>query len=287
MRIISGLMIAALFLFGATGACLASADADPSALPGDLELRVHAFIAGSMATQDLLEQCRTAPNDEAYAHYEKQQQRLAGDLAALQQMMIAAVEAGNTETIQDMCRIWRSLDELGRQTLHPVISQMESASLHTANRSLREYLPGYGYTESGYQYRKGLELDREFKGNRWQDEELTVTTNVTAKLTITLDLVGMFQDLAASGVIRNLKVGEPYEVQRGEPLLVVNISFEAVKSLVTKTQRRFEINKVWFELFRRKTSYSSSAPWDLVGKTYVIMQEPTGDQIVTGVKSQE
>jgi hypothetical protein len=66
-------------------------------------------------------------------------------------------------------------------------------------------------------------------------------------------------------------------------MIVCNVTFQRIKSIVTKTNRKFEINKVWFELLRAESSFWSDGDWEYVGKTYEILQEPTGEAVVTSI----
>ena len=104
-------------------------------------------------------------------------------------------------------------------------------------------------------------------------------------MTISLDLLQILQGWLTGGVIKNLVVSEPYQANlNGQPLLVVNVSFQRIKAIIIKTNRRFEINRVWFALLRARRW--STGPWVPVGKTYEIIFEPTGEEIVTGIQSE-
>lgn len=87
------------------------------------------------------------------------------------------------------------------------------------------------------------------------------------------------RQLEAAGVIKNLKVSQPFESRTS-----VKVSFQASQNIVIKAKRRFEVNKIWFELLRAKGDpWWTTTPWEVCGRTYEIVNEPTGDVDVFGV----
>jgi hypothetical protein len=186
--------------------------------------------------------------------------------------------------------VYKSLPVNARPALYGVLGYLkvemaQSNFKFLSEQKFREYFPGYGYTEPGYKYRKGRELDREYKGVTWQNEEHSISTTWNVNLTISIDLLNIISGLVTGGAIKNLEVGPQYSMNvGGQPMIVCNVSFQRIKSIVTKTNRKFEINKVWFELLRAKSSIWSDSEWELTGKTYEILQEPTGESVVTGIE---
>ncbi len=205
-------------------------------------------------------------------------------------LSIKKSQYGQLEMLSD---IYRSLPDGARQSLYPTLGYMKFEITHKADEYLteekfREYFPGYGYSEPGFKYRKGRELDREEKGVTWVLEEQSITTTWNVNLTVTLDIVKILTGMVTGGAIKDLRVSEPFHMNMGgTPLLVANVSFQRIKAIVTKTNRKFEVNKVWFELLRTKSSsWSNNATWEPCGKTYEILQEPTGEAVVTGIEGQ-
>jgi hypothetical protein len=250
-----------------------------------LQATIHQLIAASWQATD---EALTASHDVAGPDRDAaaETDRLVRDLG---RRLTDALEAGNRQPLEAFRDEYLALDPAGRAALFPVLDQVRASQLQAlrpavSETQMREYFPGYGHTEYGYKYRKGREVSREHKGFRWQSEEQTINMNLNQELVINLDLLSIFQGLAQSGAIKDLKVGEPYQMTTGgAPFFVCKISFTANKTLVTKTNRKYEVSKVWFELWRAKGIIWTTGDWELVGQTYVIMQEPTGDDVVTGV----
>ncbi len=234
------------------------------------------------------------PSPAHDANYQKVAEIFAKNSAELSRGLLTCLSEKDREPIEVISQIYKELDPAARMAfydaLQPLRFQTEAefgSGLSAAE--FREYFPGYGYTEPGYKYRKGREIDREAKGFSWQNEEQTITSTFNAKLTINIDLLGIFQGLLTSGVIKNLNVGKEFTMNvNGQPMICAEISFQLVKSITTKTNRKFEVSKVWFELLRTKSSGGWGAPpaqWELCGKTYEILQEPTGEAVVTDAKA--
>lgn len=193
------------------------------------------------------------------------------------------------QQIELISDIYRSLPVGARDALYPTLGALKFEIIHGGNsfmteEQFREYFPGYGYSEPGFKYRKGRELDREYKGVTWQYEEQTISTTWNVSLTINIDLLSILQGMVTGGAIKNLKASEPFHMNvGGQPMIVCNVSFQRIKAITTKINRKFEINKVWFELLRTKSSSWSEPVWELCGKTYEILQEPTGEDVVTSI----
>lgn len=194
------------------------------------------------------------------------------------------------EQIEFVSSIYKSLDHAARLALFPTIDIIKSASINELKpilppNKVDEYFPGYGYAEPGYKYRKGKEIGREYKGSQWQYEEQTLSTTWNVELVVTIDIVQILKNMLSSGAITNLNVGPQYEINmNGIPTLVCKVTFNRVKSLVTKINRKFDVNKVWFELWRAKYNGFTTGPWELCGKTYEIIYEPSGENVVTEIK---
>ena len=140
------------------------------------------------------------------------------------------------------------------------------------------YFPGYGYVEPGFAYRKGREVAREYKGTTWVEEDRTITTSGSVELVIDFSLIPHLRQLEAEGVIKNLKIGEAVERTS------VKVTFQASQTIVVKAKRKFDVNKIWFELLRAKGDpWWTTTPWEVCGRTYEIVNEPTGDVLVLAV----
>lgn len=206
--------------------------------------------------------------------------------------VMLSVKKSQYGQIDMLSDIYKSLPDGARNALYPTLGYLKFEITHKADDFLteekfREYFPGYGYSEPGFKYRKGRELDREEKGVTWVLEEQSISTTWNVSLTVSIDILNILSGMVTGGMIKNLKVSEQFTMNvGGTPMIVCNVSFQRIKAIVTKTNRKFEVNKVWFELLRSKSSsWSNSAAWEPCGKTYEILQEPTGESVVTGIEA--
>lgn len=256
----------------------------------DLQTQVFGMINQYWLVQDLYAKLCSShtPADEAKFN-------AAADLYKKQSIdmgkkIVAQLEDPNREVVSVISDIYKSLDPISRTSLYPALGYLKSEvalELRSplSEQEFREYFPGYGYTEPGFKYRKGREVGRENKGVTWQSEEHSITTTFSVELTVTIDLLGILQGMVKNGTIKNLVVGEQFETNvNGTPMFVVKVSFQVIKAIVTKTNRKFEVNKIWFELLRAKDNgWGNTGPWEPVGKTYEIINEPTGEEVVVNV----
>jgi len=207
--------------------------------------------------------------------------------------LLNGLESRSRELLEVLSEIYKSFDPISRMALYPSIGYLRVALLqeHRApltDQEFKEYFPGYGYGEPGFKYRKGRELEREPKGSTWQQEEQSITTTWNVELVVTLDILNILAGMATSGAIKDLQVGPQQTMEvNGQPMIVVKVTFTRVKAITTKTNRKFEVNKIWFELLRAKVSGWSTGPWETCGKTYEIINEPTGEDVVIGISAQK
>lgn len=251
--------------------------------------KIFAAIAEYWSVQDLYIQYAQDQSQENEEKWTKAIEHHTKVSVAIGKEVAKSIKLPSYEQIQMLSDIYRSLPDGAKNSLYPILGTIRFEIIHNdsplTEEQFREYFPGYGYSEPGYKYRKGRELDREYKGVTWQYEEQTISTTWNVSLVINIDLVGILQGMLTSGVIKNLKVSEPYNMNvSGQPMIVCNVSFQRIKAITTKINRKFEINKVWFELLRAKSSVWSDSEWELCGKTYEILQEPTGEDVVTGIQ---
>ena len=144
----------------------------------------------------------------------------------------------------------------------------------------KEYFPGYGYSEPGFIYRRGRELDSEFLYARWEDEEKTFSQNKIYEFTVELKLVAELKIK-----FPNLKVLKEFGVDiGGNFVMCAKVKFETNKTLTVRTKRKFGEYKKWFELLRAKKTVWSNPVWELTGKTYQHFTEATGEEVATSIK---
>ncbi|HNY10946.1 MAG TPA: hypothetical protein PKK26_05080 [Candidatus Wallbacteria bacterium] len=147
-----------------------------------------------------------------------------------------------------------------------------------------EYFPGYGYSEPGFEYRRGKELSSEFLHAYWQDEIKVVETAKHFEGTIEFKLAA---ELAAKPGLANFQqIGEPFKVDiGGHIILAVKVSFDTRTQITTSSKKKYAATKVWFELLRRKKgSFSSSTGWAECGKTYEMHDFYTNEEVISEVK---
>ncbi|MCK5683541.1 hypothetical protein KAJ27_05450 [bacterium] len=145
----------------------------------------------------------------------------------------------------------------------------------------KEYFPGYGYSEPGFIYRRGRELDSEFLYARWEDEEKTFSQNKIYEFTVELKLVAELKIQ-----FPNLKVLKEFGIDiGGNFVMCAKVKFETNKTLTVRTKRRFGEYKKWFELLIAKKTVWSDPEWELTGKTYQHFTEPTGEEVATSIKN--
>jgi len=146
-----------------------------------------------------------------------------------------------------------------------------------------EYFPGYGYSEPGFEYRRGKELSSEFLHAYWQDEIKVVETAKHFEGAIEFKLAA---ELAMNPSIGNFKqIGEPFKVDIGGHItLVVKVSFDTRTQITTSSKKKYAATKVWFELSKRKKGGFSSSAWEVCGKTYQMHDFYTNEEVVSAVK---
>ena len=204
--------------------------------------------------------------------------------------VLSSIKKNKYGKLELLSEIYKSLPVEARPAYYMVLGFMKVEIIHSYKQHLSEeqfkaYFPGYGYTEPGYKYRKGREVAREEKGVTWQEEEVSISTTWNVSLTVSLDVLNILKGMLSSGVIKNLKVSKEFTMEvSGQPMICFNVSFQRTKSIKTKTTRRFEVNKIWFELLKAKSSMWSDSEWEVCGKTYEIVHEPTGESVVTSLQ---
>ncbi len=257
----------------------------------ETQQRIFATITEYWQVQELFIKYAQNQNEENEQNWNKAIEAHTLECVNIGKDVVMSMKKSHYDQIQILSDIYRSLPTGARNALFPTLGYLKVEANQGDNEFLteekfREYFPGYGYSEPGYKYRKGRELDREFKGVNWQYEEQTISTTWNVSLTINIDLIDILKGLVTGGAIKNLRISDSYQMNvGGQPMIVCNVSFQRIKAITTKINRKFEINKVWFELLKTKSSAWSDPVWELCGKTYEILQEPTGEDVVTSIEA--
>lgn len=202
-----------------------------------------------------------------------------------------SVKLGNenfktSDIFRNFSDFYQVCPEEARPALNTVVSNIlvkfnfSNPSPTTTDEFIREYFPGYGYTDPNYWYRKGREVDREFLYARWQEEEKTHTESKVFELTVELKLVAGLQQKYP-----NLEVVGKFPVNIGGSIVIcAKVKFETKESITITTKKKIGEFKMWFELLRAKKTFWADPKWETTGKTYEFFEEPTGEEVTTGVR---
>lgn len=251
----------------------------------ELQNRVFRVIDLQWRVNDLMAVAQPADGDKAYDAAVRQ---LQADNAELGRTVAHALEVKDRQVLEFVADVYGSLDAGARRALFPALqaARADGEAATIDRNAFSEYFPGYGYPEPGYKYRRGREIEREEKGATWQYEEHTISTSKSVKLTVSIDVLGILKSLLGLGKITRLVVGREYtSYYNGTPMIVVDVAFTAAETIFTKTNRKYDVSKVWFELLRSNDAgWHNSGTWEVVGKTFQIMMDPTGETITTEVQ---
>lgn len=271
---------------------LTPAFANPATKVDRAESLANGLVSLHWQMNEALYQAGQNPGTAAQETVEKLAKIYDATCTEMSKLLLTCLDPQDRAPLARVSDVYKSHDAVTRMAFYPALQQLRFAVLHSDQPTMteaefRDYFPGYGYTEPGYKYRKGREIDRENKGVTWQSEEQTIQSTFNVKLVINIDLLDIFKGMVGGGIIRDLRIGKEFTQHvGGQPMICVEISFQLVKSIVTKTNRKFDVNKVWFELLRAKIgSWGSVGEWEVCGKTYEILHEPTGEAVVTDVKA--
>ncbi|MFZ2956028.1 MAG: hypothetical protein WA705_03930 [Candidatus Ozemobacteraceae bacterium] len=255
-----------------------------------LQNQVFQIIDQQWRVNDLLVQAQANPADVAALEaYEKAAGQLEKNDKDLGRVITKALAEKDNQTLDLVSSIFRTLDTGARQAIFPALqmARAESEMTLVAKKGFSEYFPGYGYPEPGFKYRRGRETSREYKGTTWQFEEHTIATSKSVRLTVTLDVLGILKSLFSLGKIGSLVVGREFQSSyNGTPMIVVEVAFSTSETIFTRTNRKYDVNKVWFELLRSSDAgwNNNNGTWEAVGNTYQIMMDPTGEAVTTQVE---
>lgn len=243
-----------------------------------LRSRIFAVIRQHWSVVELRITSGPRPAPSSSTRLERAHEALLDASAELAAEVVASFAAGG-DAIATLSDIYRSLPAPARVSLYPTLRHLRAELARTGRAATLRggfdtYFPGYGYAEPGYAYRKGREVAREPRGSTWVNEDKTILASANVELDISASLLPHFRELERTGAIRNLVV---HRARAG-----LKITFQASQNLVIKTRRRFEVTKIWFELKRAKGDpWWTTGPWEAVGRTYEIVDEPTGDVELT------
>lgn len=135
--------------------------------------------------------------------------------------------------------------------------------------------PGYGYAEPGYQYRVGVEVERNFLQAFWQRERRTFEREKEFTLSYTAEF--------AASLTADLEILEILKVAKieigGKIVTVFTARVRTRETLETECTVKYEKTKVWYQISRAKKQLFGTPAWEVCGKTYKIVQEATGEEV--------
>lgn len=291
MRLKSLVLMLTVLFAGVFGQLFAFDGVDTEHPLFNTQQAIFTSIADYWQVQEMFVKYIDEQNNETETNWNKAIKSHTNKSVQIGKQVMQSVKKCHYGQLELLSDIFKSLPDGAKNALYPALGHMKFEITHKADSFLteekfREYFPGYGYSEPGYKYRKGRELDREYRGVRWQLEEHSISSTWNVNLTVSIDLINILTGMVTGGMIKNLQVSEQYTMNvGGQPMIVCNVSFQRINAITTKTNRKLEINKVWFELLRAKSNWSNNASWEPTGKTYEILEEPTGEEVVTGIQS--
>lgn len=247
------------------------AGVDPAALAADRLLDAH---------WNFVDACQAGETQEAGDRVKREADRLVA-------LVVTGLRRGDRAPAEALAARYASLGEAERPALDPVLAEILDAGRAlklqgdpAAKAWLRaEELPGYGFPEPGFEYRRGKELSVEFLQAYWQDEERVIESKKTIKATLDVKLAAALKNDPA--ISKYMELGAPYRLDiNGSFVLVVDVSFESRESFTTKARKKYEYSRVWYELFRRKAGWFSQGAWELCGKTWLMKNAPTGHEVI-------
>lgn len=136
--------------------------------------------------------------------------------------------------------------------------------------------PGYGYAEPGYAYRLGQEVERTFLHAFWRHEKRTFEAEKEMTLQYTLEYSAQANiDLEVLEIIKVAKI----EIG-GKFVTVFTARVKTKETFETECTVKYEKTKVWYALQRAKKEWFSTGTWSTCGRTYEIIQEATGEEVL-------
>ncbi|MFZ5949509.1 MAG: hypothetical protein ACOYXC_02295, partial [Candidatus Rifleibacteriota bacterium] len=199
-------------------------------LPGDklfpVQERIFRAISNYWLVQETYNQYGSNPTQENETAWNTAIKSHTDLCVRLGKEVLSSIKKNQYSQVEMLSDIYKSLPTGARVALYPALGYMKVEIIQENQKYLteekfREYFPGYGYTEPGYKYRKGREIEREYKGVTWQSEEHSISTTWNVNLTISIDLLNILSGLVTGGAIKDLKVGEQFTMNvGGQPMIV-------------------------------------------------------------------
>ncbi len=217
----------------------------------------------------------------------------------LARVISSKMKDGDVDMFNSFSSFYKTHERFLKRALDPavksLVDRIQSDSINDSGSMIRcipekyrsnitqEYFPGYGYADPKYIYRKGTEVRRELMHAYWKTEQETIQTTNYMEMTIAVELMASLE-----AQVDFLKILKLFEIEiNGKIVAAAKVSFQVSKTLVTTCQRKYERNKVWFELYHAKKDYFWEPQWEKCGETYEFFEEPTGEEVVIGSEIQD
>lgn len=223
---------------------------------------------------------------KAYIKIAREVKTFSGVIA---EKAIQAYDTNDQKVLGDIVAVYLSFKKALRAPLYGVADQVidhiamalfnkNGGDLATIRKQVeQEYFPGYGYSDPSYMYRKGMEVERKFLQAYWKIERETIEATNYMELVIQAELVASLQ-----AQVDFLKILQLFKIEiSGKLVAAAKVSFQTKTTLTTECKVKYEKNKVWFELSRARKDYWMEPKWEVCGKTYLFLEEPTGEEIVS------
>ncbi len=142
----------------------------------------------------------------------------------------------------------------------------------------KQYFPGYGEADPQYYYRLGRELSSEITDSYWKEISTTHTQYDSVESEVSREhLFSMYDDPD----IDIMEQQGPYEkIVDGVPMQCYKVRFMVLATITTVSKRKYDLNRVWFELLRNKYSILMPSKWEVCGKTYEMHEFYTGNEVI-------
>jgi hypothetical protein len=236
-------------------------------------------------------------NSDNAQDIEKEYIKSARELQLLSQNLsikiINSLEKNDKKSLSDIVSVYLSYKKALRTPLYDVAdrilnwmvktelekyagSENDYNALELRKQLEQEFFPGYGYADPGYLYRKGLELERQLLQTFWKTEKEIIEANSYMELVIKAELLSNLQSQVSF-----LKILKLFDIEiDGKIVAAAKVSFQLKKTLVTQARIKYEKNKVWVELYKASKDFWLTPKWTLAGKTYILLDEPTGQEVI-------
>lgn len=192
-----------------------------------------------------------------------------------------AIDSYGESTGIDLFReLYSELPDLSRPAMNAVGKRLNEKILLANIHGARIRMIEFADQKTEYIYRLGRELERELLSADWVIERRTYFKNVKITLVVDSELVKPLKLLYPAIFLINLGSW----LINGEVLFCFKTTFTTQHKLFFRTVKRIARNKVWFEVLRAKKTWFTEPKWEPYGKTYQIIEEPTGEELAREMK---